>query len=131
MEGLWILEDYLIGATARTWDSKIGDSVEIRSMESAWFETSVGWTKSWKSSGGIAISKSVIGGENSAEAVGILDDWSGIEVWGGKVEWEGVVTYLEIQDLKGKTYSLKTTSLDKKQVLVLKSYNLYPLTPCG
>ena len=133
MEGLWILEDYLTGATTRTWDSKIGDSVEIRSMESAWFKTSVRWTKLGKSSGGISISKSVIGGENSAEALGILDDWSGIEVWGGKVEWEeeGVVTYLEIQDLKGKTNSLKTTSLDKKQVLVLKSYNLYPLTPCG
>ena len=38
---------------------------------------------------------------------------------------------LEIQDLKGKIDSLKTTSLDKKQVLVLNSYNLYPLTPCG
>lgn len=37
---------------------------------------------------------------------------------------------LEVQDLKGKTNSLKTTSLDKKQVLVSKSYNLYPLTPC-
>ena len=125
MEGLWILEDCLTGTTTGTCDSEIRDLVGIKSIESAWFETLVGWTKLGKSSGGTAISESVIGGENSAEALGILDDWSRIEVWGGKTKWEeGVVTYLEIQDMKGKIDSLKTTSLDKKQVLVLKSYNL-------
>ena len=128
MEGLWILEDFLKGTTSITCGSG-----GIRPMESTWFETSVGWTKSGKSSGGIAISENEIGGENSVEALGILEEWSRIEGWGGKTEWkeeEGALTYLEIQDLKGKIDFLKATSLDKKQDLVLRSYNLYPLRPC-
>ena len=127
MGGLWVLEDYLIGTTSGTCGLRGIRLVEldwvealvgwIKSGKSAWFKTSLGWTKSGKSSGGIAISESEIEGENSAEAVGKLEEWSGIEGWGGKIEWEeveGALTYLEIQDLKGKIDSLKTTSLDKK-----------------
>ena len=35
------------------------------------------------------------------------------------------------QCLKGKTYYLKMTSLERKTVLLEKSYNLYPLVPKG
>ena len=35
------------------------------------------------------------------------------------------------QCLKGKTDSLKMTSLERKIVLLDKSYNLYPLVPKG
>ena len=142
---MWGLKDCLIGTTSQIW------GVEgIRPMESSWIETAVGWiksresakserslgwTKTGKSSGGTTISKNEIGGENSIEARGNLEEWLGIQDWGGKTEWgvEGglTLTYLEIQDLKGKIDSLKTTSLDKKQDLVRRSYNLYPLTPCG
>ena len=38
---------------------------------------------------------------------------------------------LGCQCLKGKTISLKITSLDKNMVLVDKSYNLYRLVPKG
>ena len=144
MGGLWVLEDCLTGTTSETCGSRgirpiESDWVEasvgwINSGKSTWFELLLGWTKSGKSSGGTTISESEIGGENSAETIGKLEEWSCTKGWRGKTEWEeveGALTYLEIQDLKGKIDSLKTTSLDKKQDLVLRSYNLYPLTPCG
>ena len=72
-------------------------------------------------------------GENFAEGNGEV---SGVIYWGGKMKWGeeeeiGCEPDLDNNYLKGKTFSWKTTSLDKKQVLVTKSYNLYPLVPKG
>ena len=87
-------------------------------------------TRSGNSSGGTAVSTKVKGRENSKEIEGTE---SRIEGWHGKIEWEigRGETNLDNHYLKGKTNSLKMTSLDKKTILVVKSYNLYPLVPKG
>ena len=86
-----------------------------------WSRSELSWTVSRNSSGDVAISVVKLG-VNFVETEGELD--SGIIVCIENMEWEkekGTKLDFEDQCLKGKMDSLKTTSLETKQVLESKS----------
>ena len=86
-----------------------------------WSRSELSWTVSRNSSGDVAISVVKLG-VNFVETEGELD--SSIIVCIENMEWEKEKeTKLDFEDqcLKGKMDSLKTTSLETKQVLESKS----------
>ena len=94
-------------------------------------ESKSGWTRFGNSSGGAVVSTELKGRENSAEIEWmdfVSEGWDGNTLW----EMEGELgAGLGNWCLKGKTASLKITSLERNIVLLDKSYNLYPLVPKG
>ena len=97
----------------------LGWDWETSQKELEWLES--GWTRSGNSSGGTAKS---VEKEGVNSTVGKEEEESGMIGWEGNMlgqEEMGTDLELDNQCLKGKILSLKTTSLETKQVIVAKS----------